>query len=279
MARGPGILRIGVIAFLFSMLFFTLPVLGMAQAGVTEYTQYRGDNTNDGQVWTKGIPTDEMVWKFKTDGGLDSSPAVANEKIYVGSKDGSVYCVDMFSGTEKWRFPTTGEIKGTPLLRSGKCYVGSSDGSVYCLNAEYGTDQWSFETGGKIVSSLKYYKDKLYFGSDDGKLYAIWSDNGSMAWNFTMSNSTQEFWSSPAISGGVLFIGDANGRFVALDAEAGTMLDEVIIDGGPARNKGMIAALEKELGRKMMVPPMPQIVTATGAAILAREKYLKMQAG
>jgi predicted CoA-substrate-specific enzyme activase len=65
-------------------------------------------------------------------------------------------------------------------------------------------------------------------------------------------------------------------RLVAMAKKVGVK-DVVFFDGGPARNKGMIAALEKELGRKMMVPPMPQIVTATGAAILAREKYLKKQ--
>jgi activator of 2-hydroxyglutaryl-CoA dehydratase len=63
-------------------------------------------------------------------------------------------------------------------------------------------------------------------------------------------------------------------RLVAMAKKVG-IKDVVFFDGGPARNKGMIAALEKELNRKMYVPPMPQIVTATGAAIMAREKFLK----
>jgi len=48
--------------------------------------------------------------------------------------------------------------------------------------------------------------------------------------------------------------------------------DVVFFDGGPARNVGMIAAMERELGRKMYVPEMPQIVTATGAALIAAER-------
>lgn len=63
-------------------------------------------------------------------------------------------------------------------------------------------------------------------------------------------------------------------RLVGMAKKVG-IKDVVFFDGGPARNKGMIAALEKEMGRKIYVPPMPQIVTATGAAILAREKILK----
>ncbi len=46
----------------------------------------------------------------------------------------------------------------------------------------------------------------------------------------------------------------------------------VFFDGGPARNIGMIQALEEELGVKLAVPELPQTVTATGAALLAKER-------
>ena len=52
---------------------------------------------------------------------------------------------------------------------------------------------------------------------------------------------------------------------------------EIFFDGGPARNIGMIKAMERELGMEMMVPEHPQIVTATGAALLAAEKLEKRQ--
>ncbi|MBM4248565.1 MAG: hypothetical protein FJ149_03875 [Euryarchaeota archaeon] len=50
---------------------------------------------------------------------------------------------------------------------------------------------------------------------------------------------------------------------------------EVFFDGGPARNIGMRAALEKELGVTLVVPERPQIVTATGAAVLAAARLAK----
>jgi len=63
-------------------------------------------------------------------------------------------------------------------------------------------------------------------------------------------------------------------RLVAMAKKVGVR-DVVFFDGGPARNVGMVHAMEKELGRKMYVPEMPQIVTATGAAVLAAEVLLK----
>ncbi|MDG6226202.1 MAG: acyl-CoA dehydratase activase [Candidatus Thermoplasmatota archaeon] len=59
-------------------------------------------------------------------------------------------------------------------------------------------------------------------------------------------------------------------RLVAMAKKVG-INDVVFFDGGPARNIGMVHAMENELGRKMFVPPMPQIVTATGAALIASD--------
>ncbi|MDH4100441.1 MAG: acyl-CoA dehydratase activase [Nitrospirota bacterium] len=49
--------------------------------------------------------------------------------------------------------------------------------------------------------------------------------------------------------------------------------DVVFFDGGPAMNKGMVAALEDELMRPVVVPEVPQITTAFGAALIARELH------
>jgi predicted CoA-substrate-specific enzyme activase len=50
--------------------------------------------------------------------------------------------------------------------------------------------------------------------------------------------------------------------------------DRVYFDGGPALNKGLVAAIQDELGRELVVPEYPQTTTAYGAAILARNEYL-----
>lgn len=50
--------------------------------------------------------------------------------------------------------------------------------------------------------------------------------------------------------------------------------DRVYFDGGPALNKGLVAAIQDELQRELVVPKHPQTTTAFGAAILARQEYL-----
>ena len=48
--------------------------------------------------------------------------------------------------------------------------------------------------------------------------------------------------------------------------------EAVFFDGGPALNGGLIKAFEKELGVPLIVPESPQIVTAIGAALVARDR-------
>ena len=55
--------------------------------------------------------------------------------------------------------------------------------------------------------------------------------------------------------------------------------DRVYFDGGPALNKGLVAAIQDELGRELAVPEHPQTTTAFGAAMLARSEWLADQEG
>ncbi len=49
--------------------------------------------------------------------------------------------------------------------------------------------------------------------------------------------------------------------------------DVIFFDGGPAMNKGLVAALEEEMMREVVVPDTPQITTACGAALIGKEAY------
>jgi predicted CoA-substrate-specific enzyme activase len=50
--------------------------------------------------------------------------------------------------------------------------------------------------------------------------------------------------------------------------------ETVFFDGGPALNRGLIEALENELMQPLYIPELPQVTTAYGAALLARESVL-----
>jgi len=50
------------------------------------------------------------------------------------------------------------------------------------------------------------------------------------------------------------------------------IVDSIAFVGGVAKNRGMTAALEKELGVSLFVPPEPQITGAIGAALAGQKE-------
>lgn len=63
-------------------------------------------------------------------------------------------------------------------------------------------------------------------------------------------------------------------RLVAMAKKVG-IRGTVLFDGGPAMNIGLIKAMENELGMEMYVPKMPQMITATGATLIAAERLMR----
>lgn len=59
-------------------------------------------------------------------------------------------------------------------------------------------------------------------------------------------------------------------RCVAAMARPMGLKDHVALVGGVAKNEGIRAALEREHGHAVYVPPEPQITAAVGAAIITK---------
>ncbi len=59
------------------------------------------------------------------------------------SCDGSLRAFDTETGEVRWIFYTEGPIRCAPVAWEGRVYVGSDDGFLYCLDAKTGRELWS----------------------------------------------------------------------------------------------------------------------------------------
>lgn len=166
------------------------------------------------------IPTERLVWKFETGGYINSSPAVSDNKVYFGSTDNKVYCLDAQSGSKIWEYETGNMVSSSPLVVDSNLYIGSNDGKLYCLDALTGAKIWDFETGDGVNSSAALYEGNLYFGSFDNKVYCIDAQTGDKKWDY---ETQADVFSTPAVVDGTVYVGGVDYALYCLDAETGTL--------------------------------------------------------
>jgi len=138
-------------------------------------------------------------WKFKTNGDVDSSPAIGLDgTVYVGSDDGNLYALNPETGEEIWRFATGAEVRSSPAVgQDGIIYFGSLDNYFYAVKPN-GALKWSFNVGDYIFSSPAVSNDGriVVFGSSDNNIYALNVASGILKWKYSTNGM---IISSPAI--------------------------------------------------------------------------------
>ncbi|HXI21351.1 MAG TPA: PQQ-binding-like beta-propeller repeat protein, partial [Gemmatimonadales bacterium] len=168
-----------------------------------------------------------------TGGRVRSTPAVVGGRVYVGSADGYVYCFDLASGSTVWRHATLGTtlesgdfgfdrrtVQSSPAVSGGLVFVGARDGFLYALSADSGALRWSFDHKVSWVNaSPAVAGGTVYVGSSDGRfVQAVDAATGSEIWR-TAADAI--VWSSAAVVGDQLLVGDGRGRVRSYDRATG----------------------------------------------------------
>ena len=172
---------------LFCLIFLEVSVRA---DNVCNWPMFRGDLARSGNCDSGCTPGNhELLWFFKTDGAVESSPAIVNDRILVGSYDTFFYCIDAISGKLIWKFKSDGGIKSSPCVDEGKVYFGCDNialttGKFYCLNADSGELVWSADFAKKIESSPLVVNGKVYFGCADGYMYCLDKLTGDKVWSY-----------------------------------------------------------------------------------------------
>jgi outer membrane protein assembly factor BamB len=196
-----------------------------------------------GTVYALNSTTGSMVWSFKADFGVFTSPSVTNGIVYVSSED-TLYALNASTGNQIWSTQradtspvvadgivyvdggdgnfnalnaSTGSLiwsypisefslaATAPAVANGIVYVGAlNDHNVYALNAATGSKIWSFPTGSLIISSPVVVNDLLYISSQNNYFYALNATTGSQLWNYKTAGPID---SSPAVANGIVYVG------------------------------------------------------------------------
>lgn len=109
--------------------------------------------------------------------GFVTAPAFRNNRLYIGDIDGIFHCFDM-NGKELWKFTTDGEIDSSANFYKDLVLFGSQDSKLYALNSVTGKVVWELETGDQVRCSATVVENRAFVAGCDGSLHIIDLDQG-----------------------------------------------------------------------------------------------------
>lgn len=180
----------------------------------------------------------ELLWEYPTADGSNSTPAIADGRVYVGTLAGDILCLELATGKKIWAHHSivakdpnefapgfAAPITITPELVLG----GDEDGVYHAVDRKTGEGKWTFKTGTIINGGGNIYGDSVLVGSRDGKLYRLKLASGEKMWEFDAGGPVN---ATPTIAGQYTFMTGCSEPFLlVVDLETGKLHKKVPIDG------------------------------------------------
>jgi outer membrane protein assembly factor BamB len=181
---------------------------------------------SDGEVIAFAAGFGKIRWRTRI-GPTESSPLVANGRVYVGDWLGRVYALDEATGKIDWTFQTGNRVKGAAALAGDRLFVGSYDHHVYALGARTGKLIWTavaqqrFGHRGQFYATPAIAYGRVYVGATDGKVYSFGAASGKLRW----SHGTGGYvYGSAAVWRKRVYVGSYSKTFFCFDAATGDVV-------------------------------------------------------
>ncbi len=207
----------------------------LAAASADSWASFRGTAEGTGRSKTVLSLPLEVRWKQQvSELGFDATPVIANGVIYLGDLDGRFTALSLTDGMLLWE--TTGSLGYTAsaAVCGDVVVVGDIDGLIHGLSAADGTTLWTHESAGEIsggptvLPAAGELPLRVLVGSQDASLSCLAVADGKLLWTHTIADQIR---CSPTVAAGRVFLAGCDGKLHVINADDGTTLGEVMIDG------------------------------------------------
>lgn len=172
---------------------------------------YVGDES--GAFYSINHVNGDQRWVFKAKDAIYGAAAIARDRVYFGSLDSNLYCLDT-TGKQRWSLYLGDEIYCTPAIGAdGTIYVGTDKGTLVAV-APNGKKKWSFGTGDEIAGAPTIgLKGLIYVASDS--VYCV-DARGRRRWAFGAPEGDY-FFASPVVDeNDIVYVGNTDGYVYCL---------------------------------------------------------------
>lgn len=201
--------------------------------------------SGDGSMTALRVSTGETIWRVDLGSPVASTAAVSGGVLVVGTRDGGFHALVAATGLPRWTVRTGADVAwpwghesgdrytASPVIGGGVTILAAGDGTVRAVTLESGRELWRVSLHTRIRSSPAISGDRIFAGGADGKVYALDLATGTTRWTYETLGTTlasgdfgydrRTIMSSPAVSGGKVYVGARDGFLYALSADSGKL--------------------------------------------------------
>ncbi len=206
--------------FFFFVLYLFPCAISAQWAAADAWPQFRGNQLLTG-VSKSDVPKNiRLLWTYDAGEGIESSAAIADGTVFVGTQRGELIALDLQSGAVRWKYAAAKEGIGesSPAVSGGIVYVGDLSGILHAVSARDGRALWTFKTGSEIKSSPVIVGDRVLIGSYDQHLYCLTATSGELLWKLKTNGPVH---STGGVSNGMIFVAGCDEVFRAVSIADG----------------------------------------------------------
>jgi outer membrane protein assembly factor BamB len=191
---------------------------------------YVGDE--GGSFYSINPVNGDKRWVFKAKDAIYGAAAIAGDRVYFGSLDSNLYCLDT-TGKQRWSLYLGDEVYCTPAIGAdGTIYVVTDSGTVAAI-APNGKKKWSFKTGDEIASSPTIdLKGRIYITSDS--VYCL-DARGRRRWAFGAPEGDYFYASAVVDENDIVYVGNTDGFLYCLGPDGRQLWRTPVPEGDEVR--------------------------------------------
>jgi outer membrane protein assembly factor BamB len=208
---------------------FSSPCLAEGRVYVGE--GYHQDS--DCKLYCLDADSGQKVWEFQTKSHTESSPLVADGKVYFGAGEDGIYCLQATTGQEVWHFPGI-HVDTSPAVAGNRLYVGTGYGDQYrffCLEAVTGKALWQRRSDLPVFGSASLVGDQVFFGVGNGNflesdtrpagaVVCLRAEDGALVWRFDTPDAVHN---RPAVDRRQVYFGSRDRHLYAVGRADGQL--------------------------------------------------------
>lgn len=162
-----------------------------------------------------------------------ATPAVDGCDLYLNTPESGLYAVDAKRGVLDWRMPSV-KAGAPPAVANDRVYVGGRDGTVYAVDPATQSIEWTYDVGRAVSTASPAVTSRIVFVGDAGgdgndsrpRVQALDAETGDEIWT---AETTEYVNASPAVADGVLYVA-AGETVAAFDTATGERMWEFAAD-------------------------------------------------